>query len=99
MFDPNPPEKLNWYDSDYFSFTITSDKMIVEINPNDNVSTYENGFTIEMNGNILRGLSGGPVLSKGTVKGILIAENNCISSNYIISKLTENKIKFTDANS
>lgn len=48
---------------------------------------FDNGFVIEMNNKPASGLSGGPVIHDLFVKGVLIAMNNCISSDYITSVL------------
>ena len=55
---------------------------------------FDNGFVIEMNNTPASGLSGGPVIHDLFVKGILIAMNNCISSDYITSVLSVYSIDY-----
>jgi hypothetical protein len=83
------PPVLKYFE---FPFLCSNLKMIREFEMNKQY--FKNGFAVKMDGVLPFGLSGGPVMFKDSVKGIVILQNNCISSEYITSRLKKCKINF-----
>jgi len=61
---------------------------------NGDIQYFENGLTVDMKNINFAGMSGGPLLKEGTVRGMIIARDNCISGKYIMSKLNELSIEY-----
>lgn len=60
---------------------------------------FMNGFCINMKGQNMYGMSGGPVICNDLVSGVLVTTDNCVGSTYIMSKLKDLNIYFKSKDS
>lgn len=73
----------------YYEIKTICEQLFIYRTYNGDIQYFKNGIMVDMREIDLSGMSGGPLMKDGTVMGMIIAKNNCISARYMMCKLSE----------
>jgi hypothetical protein len=85
---------LKYKELNYYEINVLYHKAFIFRAFDGDIQYFENGLMVDMQNIILAGMSGGPLMKDGTVRGMIFARDNCISAKYLTLKLTELSVEY-----